>query len=115
MDLTFSDILSICQKGKRKIFFWSGLTALLALLFTLTRPVEYVGEATFREKAKGPETTKSSALSQIIGLPELNENAAISLMKSRKLIERAILNGICRQALLQPALRSSLWPISRSI
>ncbi len=89
--MTFSDILLICRRSKRLILFSGGICALLALMYTLTRPVEYRAVASFREKAKSAESTKSSSLAMIIGLPELNENAAISLMKSRKLIERAIL------------------------
>lgn len=88
--ITLSDILLICKRSKRTIFTSVLTFACLALLYTLTRPVEYKSEATFREKAKTPETSKSSSLAMIIGMPELNENAAISLMKSRKLIERTI-------------------------
>ena len=89
--ISLSDVLSICRKSKRTILLSILLCSALAVLYTLTRPVEYRVEATFREKAKTAETSKSSSLAMFIGIPELNENAAISLMKSRKLIERSAL------------------------
>lgn len=88
--ITLSDILLICKRSRGAILSSILTFASLALLYTLTRPVEYKSEATFREKAKSPDTSKGSSLAMIIGMPELNENAAISLMKSRKLIERTI-------------------------
>ncbi|MCE5316589.1 MAG: hypothetical protein LLG04_04405 [Parachlamydia sp.] len=88
--ITLSDILLICKRSRSAIIASILTFASLALLYTLTRPVEFKSEATFREKAKTNETAKSSSLAMIIGMPELNENAAISLMKSRKLIERTI-------------------------
>lgn len=89
--ITLSDVLQICRKAKKTILLSILATASLAVLYTLTRPVEYRAEATFREKAKTNETAKSSSLAMFIGIPELNENAAISLFKSHKLIERAVL------------------------
>lgn len=100
--ITLSDIVLICRRSRRTVLTCVMAFSCLALLYTLTRPVEYKSEATFREKAKTQETAKSSSLAMIIGMPELNENAAISLLKSRKLIERAI-QELGLQASISPA------------
>lgn len=89
--ITFSDLLAICRKNRGKIWVSTLFFAMIAALFALTRAPEYKAEATFREKVKSQgDTSRSLSLALLVGISDGNENAAVSLMKSRKLIENVI-------------------------
>lgn len=64
--------------------------AFLAGFIVLLIPPKYLAEATFREKSKSNMDTGRSGISLLVGGADLNENAAVSLMKSRKLAEKVI-------------------------
>lgn len=104
--LTFSDVRMLCRQYKRKIYLGMALFAGFAALYALTRPIEYKAEATFREKAKaaGDSSSKTLSLSLLTGGSESNENAAISVMKSRRLFENTVLKNN-----LQITIRKDLW------
>lgn len=90
--ITFSDLLLILNRSKFKIGMCAAIFSVTACLIILVSPPMYIAEATFREKSKTQtETSKNLSLALIFGNQEGSENAAISLMKSRKLLERVIL------------------------
>lgn len=86
--ITAGDILLICGKAKYKIAFFTFLFAALFGFYCLTRPVQYLAEATFRERHKpAADAGRSLSLSLLAGLPDGSESGAASMMKSRKLME----------------------------
>jgi hypothetical protein len=102
--ISFGDIKYICKKNAYKILFGAVFCSLLATLFTLSRPIKYGADATFREKSKtlgDPSGGKSLAMSLLMGGGEGNENAAVSLMKSRNLMEELI-REMNLQAIVKP-------------
>ncbi len=88
--LTFADLMRIIRKNTRKIWIGSGLFALLAFSYGLTRPVEYQAEATFKEKNKSQSGLNKSILTQLVGSG--SDSDALTLMKSRRLYEQLIQN-----------------------
>ncbi len=103
--VTFSDMLLILKQSKSKIVFWTLCIAALAMVFTLIRTPKYQGEATFREKAKtASDSGKPLSLAVLAGSGDANENAAVSLMKSRKLSEK-----VAKEKNLQATLRKDVW------
>ena len=90
--ITFSDILDILKRSRKRLILGSLLIGLLAGLYTLSLPVNYKAEATFREKSKSQgESGRSLSLALIAGITEGSENTTVSLMKSRKLMEQVII------------------------
>ncbi len=104
--LKFSDLLLILKQAKPSIRFWTLGLAILAIVFVLMRKPQYSAEATFREKAKSAtsEVNKTLSLSMLAGSNDSNENAAVSLMKSRKLAEKVV-----QRRNLQAALRKDVF------
>ena len=88
--LSFSDLILICRKGKYKIFFAMALCSLLACLYTLTKPIEYRVEATFKEKGKSQAGLGKSLNDLIFASVSENDSEAMALMKSRKLMEQLV-------------------------
>jgi|688.fasta_scaffold32219_1 tyrosine-protein kinase Etk/Wzc len=90
--LTLSEVVFLCKKKKKAIIFWSLALCFLAMLYALTRPIQYQAKSTFREKAKtATEGGKALNLAVLVGGGDSNENAAVSMMKSRQLAERAVI------------------------
>lgn len=87
--LTFSDIHKIIKKNQCLIWSASLIFAFLAFFYAITRPITYQVDATFKEKGKSrPDLSQS--LSSLLLQPENNDNDALILMKSRKLIEQLV-------------------------
>ena len=87
--ISFADLVSICKRGKSKISFRDGFFfRFWRLLWTLTSPVEYVAEGTFKDKARA-----SGGLSSLTGLlfgTNTGDSDAIMLMKSRAVSEEVV-------------------------
>jgi tyrosine-protein kinase Etk/Wzc len=87
--LSFSDLWLICKESKYKILAGALCLSLLTISYLLTRPITYVAEATFREKASKMANANPFSAAQLF----LNGNTpsgseTISLMKSRMLMEK---------------------------
>lgn len=103
--MTFSDLWAICRKRKKTIIFWTLAFAFGVGLFQISRPIQYQAKSTFREKSKtGSDSTKSLSLAMLMGGGDANENAALSMMKSRRLAEQVI-----REKNFQAFLRKEGW------
>lgn len=90
--ITFSDMFLLCKKKKRTILFWTLAFAFLAAFYQVSRPIQYLSKATFREKAKtSSDSNKPLSLAFLVGSGDSNENAALSTMKSRKLAEQVVI------------------------
>ncbi len=86
--VTFSDLCTVCKEAKSKIWTGALICAGLMVLFTLTRPLKYSGEGTFREKSKNDGSESRSLTSLLTGGGSSNaESIALSSMKSRRIIE----------------------------
>jgi tyrosine-protein kinase Etk/Wzc len=110
--ITFPDLWLILRRSKFKIGVWAAIFTVAVCLMILIRPPLYMAEASFREKSKTQtETSKNLSLALILGNQEGSENAAISLMKSRKLLERTILE-LGWQAQVKKAGISFSWIIN---
>jgi len=90
--ISLKDVWGIFKRNKGKILFWTLLLACLTSFFSLTRPIQYSGEATFRDKGTKQSDVGSSPILQALGgLPATTVNSeAISLMSSRRLLAPVI-------------------------
>lgn len=92
--ISFSDVLSILRRSKKKIFFCACAFAILGMAWALSKPIRYAAEATFREKGiKQTSLSSSSSLLHILsggnGLTGAESEAA-SLMVSRIILKDVI-------------------------
>ena len=91
LHLTFADISTILRRSKKQILYFALTFAFFAIMWTLLKPVSYLGEGTFREK--GVKPTGLSASSSIVNLLNMgngmggNESEASSLMVSRTILK----------------------------
>lgn len=92
--IAFSDIINIFKKGKVKIIIGSLALASFAAYYTLTKPIKFQAEATFKERTSSNQGIGQSsiALSLFSGSNSGDKNGAITIMKSRKLLEPMIGN-----------------------
>lgn len=85
--VTFSDLRTVCRDAKKKIITGALIGASLMMLFTLTRPLKYTGEGTFREKSKSDGSDSKSIATLLTGGGGSSaESIALSSMKSRRVI-----------------------------
>lgn len=87
--LTFSDLLKIIKKNKYAILNIALMCALIAVCYGLLKPVEYRVEATFKEKGKS-QSGLNQSLSALLLNSETNESDALTMMRSRMLIEKLV-------------------------
>lgn len=87
--LTFADLVNIAKKNKRKIWFGALLFALLGLFYSATKPIEYHATATFKEKGKTHSGLGKSISALFLG-GESGDSDALTMMKSRKLVEQLV-------------------------
>lgn len=97
--LSLSDFARICKQSKTKIIQSALLCGLAAMLFALTRPLQYNVEGTFKEKPRAEST--SSGISTLLLLGGEKENPTIAMIKSRKVIGHAI-KQLNLQATIEP-------------
>lgn len=108
--LSFSDLRLIAKKGKNKIIALAILFGFLGGLYVLTKPLEYRVEATFREKGLSQTGLgKSLGAAIFFGGGDGNDSEAISLMKSRKLME-TLVKSKDLQGIITPKEARSLFP-----
>jgi tyrosine-protein kinase Etk/Wzc len=91
--VSFSDIKYICKRSKGTIKIGTLICCILAIFYTLTRPVQYIAQASFREKAKsqtGLSPNSQSGISVMLLSGNTNNSEAISMMKSRTLLARLV-------------------------
>lgn len=85
--ISFADLVKICKRGKSKICFGMIFFSVSAILWTLTNPVEYVAEATFKDKARA---SAGMSISGLLFGSSAQENDAITLIKSRVVGEELV-------------------------
>ena len=89
--ITWGDVIALCRRSGRKICLAALLGGLITALYALSRPIEYKSEATFREKSRSQaDSARSFSIALLAGIAESNENTAVSALKSRSLLEKAI-------------------------
>lgn len=89
--VSFADLWQICKESKRKIVCGAIAFACLAGLYSLTQSVEYEAQATFREKTRSQSGINTNSLSSLIfNANSASSSEAISMLKSRKILERVI-------------------------
>jgi tyrosine-protein kinase Etk/Wzc len=86
--LSFSDLVGIIKKNKRRFFNCALLFGCLALFYGLTKPIRYEAEGTFKEKNKSQSGLNNSLSAAFLMLSDSSgESHALSIMRSRKLLE----------------------------
>lgn len=102
--VSFSDVLSILRRYKIKILCFALAFGLFGALWSLTKPIRYQAEATFREKGiKQSSFSQSSSIIQFLssgGGVGSSESEAASLMMSR-IILKDVIEKLHLQAHLQ--------------
>ncbi|MBA3815385.1 MAG: hypothetical protein H0X29_02490 [Parachlamydiaceae bacterium] len=89
--LTLSDLGSVLKKKRYTIFKMALLGAFLALSYGLSQPIEYRVEATFKEKGKS-QSGLNQSLSALLLNADANESEALTMMRSRMLIENLVIS-----------------------
>lgn len=90
--VSLSDFFSICKKAKRKILLGSLLVGLLTTSYSLTKPIRYQVEASFREReSSSPGMNNSSIMSFLMnGNQSEPGKEIISTIKSRRFLQNLI-------------------------
>lgn len=89
--ITFSDIAQLIKKNARKIYFWSLAFAIIAFSYSITRPIKFEAEATFKEKGMAKSGLDNYMSITMMMLRENSqESHAMTMMQSRRLIEQLI-------------------------
>lgn len=109
--LSFSDLWLICKKGKSQIIFGMIFCALLGCLYTLSKPIEYRVEATFKEKSRSQSGLNKSLSAMFFSGIGDAESEAITLMKSRKLMEHLVKKKGLQAVISSKEASSSVFPI----
>lgn len=87
--LTSSDLINVIKKSRHAIVKMAMICAFIAFCYGLSRPIEYKVEATFKEKGKS-QSGLNQSLSALLLNAEAHENEALTLMRSRMLIEKLV-------------------------
>lgn len=88
--LTFSDLVSIIRKNKKKFISSMLICASLAFLYGVTKPIMYEAEGTFKEEGRSPSGLNSSLSATFFMLSDASDGNALSIMRSRRLVEDLI-------------------------
>lgn len=112
LKFAFSDFVALLKRHRRTIFLFMVLGALATFSYAVTRPVNYIVKATFRDKGKTQVGFSSGFTDLFFNKSGSQESEASTTMKSRVLISQAIrdlnLQGsISKQQPDYPELRNS--------
>jgi uncharacterized protein involved in exopolysaccharide biosynthesis len=83
--ISFKDLKKIIFQNRKIILVSTIITSCLAIFYAITRPIEYIAEGTFRDKAKTGNGMPTFA--GLLSGSSLNDNNAIALMNSRTMRE----------------------------
>lgn len=90
--VSFFDLVCLFKRSKKKIVFCSLFFSVIGLLYAMTRPIEYESSATFREQTKTQSGIGNMSLASMLNLGSSvnGPSEAISLLKSRRLLEQLV-------------------------
>jgi len=89
--MTLSDFWTAVKKAKKNILNWVLIFAVLAFLYAVTRPIEYLVQSSFKEKGTKESGLGSNVLSSLLGGgADSAKSEAIAVMKSHKLLQEVI-------------------------
>jgi uncharacterized protein involved in exopolysaccharide biosynthesis len=109
--LTMGDLFNILKKSRKMIFKSAVVCACIALVYGLTRPIEYRAEATFKEKGKS-QSGLNQSLSALLLNGDSHESEALTLMRSRMIIEKLVKSLSLQATLIKKEISFPL-PVSR--
>lgn len=112
LKFAFSDFITLLKRHQRTVLIWMAISALLTFTYAITRPVNYIVKATFRDKGKAQVGLSSGFSDLFFNKSGSQESEASTTMKSRVLISQAIrdlnLQGfIAKQQTEYPELKNS--------
>lgn len=90
LKFAFTDFLALLKAKKKIVLTCIFLGAVLCILFAITRPVNYIVKASFRDKGKTQASFGNPLSELFFNQNGLQESEAASTMKSRSLISIAI-------------------------
>ena len=92
--LSFRDLFNIAKRNRFKIIICTITIAILSFLLAATKPIQYVAEGTFKERAKS-QSGITKSLTSFFGASTGGGDEGLTILKSRKLMQRLIeKNGI---------------------
>jgi len=98
--IPLSSVMQVIRKNRKKILLCMLVCACFAFFYRATRPTVYKSEGTFKDKGKNSEGL-SRSISTVLFLKDPAESEAMTLMRSRMLVERLVLeNGMQAQIVL---------------
>jgi tyrosine-protein kinase Etk/Wzc len=109
--LSFSDLVQLCRKNKYKIYYGALFFAFLGCLYTLSKPIEYQVAATFREKGKSQVAVNSTLKASLFLGGDSSDNEAIAIMKSRKLMEKLVIETGMQAVIVAKENRFGMLPL----
>lgn len=86
----FSDFIKLLKKHKKFLIISMIVGSSLCFLLAVTRPVNYLVQATFRDKGKTQANIHSSLTELLISPTSSQDSETISVMKSRFLLSKVI-------------------------
>lgn len=89
LKFAFSDFVKLLKRNKKTLIFSLFAGAFLCFLLAVTRPVNYLLQATFRDKGK-THASIHSFTDMLISSSSSQDNEAISLMKSHFLLSKVV-------------------------
>lgn len=108
--LTFSDIVRLVKNNKNKLRIGALLFGALGLIYGLTKPIEYHAEATFKEKDKS-QAGLGKSLSDFLLTGERSDSEALTIMKSRKLMEQLVQAAGLQAVVVKDEAKFPFFPI----
>lgn len=90
LKFAFSDFVKLLRKNKKILLLSMTIGATLCLLVAVTRPVNYLLQASFRDKGKTQANIQSSLSELLISPSSSQDSEAISVMKSHFLLSKVI-------------------------
>lgn len=91
--VSLSDFKLISKRMRNKIILSACILGAVAVFYALTRPIEYISTAAFREKATNSVGVTTGGLTAMLlngSSGQSNHSEAISTMKSRTMISRLV-------------------------
>lgn len=90
LKFAFSDFIKLLKRNKKTVFLSILTIAFLCFLLAVTRPVNYLLQASFRDKGKTKANIQTSLSELLINPASSHDSEAISVMKSRFLLSKVI-------------------------
>ena len=109
--ISIKDVTNILIKGRNKIVLCALALSFVLGFYSLTKPISYKAEGTFKEKSNSAGGFGQSILTQtfLSGLTSSQKSEAMSMMKTRKFLYRLIESMGLQAQVVEKGAKSSMF------